>query len=35
MILLLAYSAVLLSLASGLLALMMNQRQGLVELSEY
>lgn len=35
MILLLAYGAVLLSFASGLLALMMNQRQMLLELSQY
>jgi len=35
MILLLAYGAVLLSFASGLLALMMNQRQILLELSRY
>jgi len=35
MILLLAYAAVLLSFASGLLALMMNQRQILLELSQY
>jgi hypothetical protein len=35
MILLLAYGAVLLSFASGLLALMMNQRQILLELSQY
>jgi hydrogenase-4 component B len=35
MILLLAYGAVLLSFASGLLALMMNQRQMLLGLSQY
>jgi hydrogenase-4 component B len=35
MILILAYAAVLLSFASGLLALMMNQRQILLELSQY
>jgi len=35
MILILAYGAVLLSFASGLLALMMNQRQILLELSQY
>ena len=35
MILVLAYSAVLLSFASGLLALMHHQRQSVVELSQY
>jgi hypothetical protein len=35
MILILAYGAVLFSFASGLLALMMNQRQMLLELSQY
>ncbi|MEI7994327.1 MAG: hydrogenase 4 subunit B, partial [Methylococcaceae bacterium] len=35
MILLSAYCAVLLSFASGLLALMMNQRQTLLALSQY
>ncbi|MDP3589622.1 MAG: hydrogenase 4 subunit B, partial [Methylobacter sp.] len=35
MILVLAYGAVLLSFASGLLALMMNQRQHVLELSRY
>src|SRR5512145_2038197 len=35
MVLVLAYSAVLLSFASGLLGLMMNQRQHVLEFSQY